>query len=74
LPWFHSSDKHKQHFEALKKCFEKLGIILDKACGDITRLRCCSYDENAYSMKKCCCFWAVFEYKSEVIPKELVRT
>jgi hypothetical protein len=64
-------DKHKQHFEALKKCFEKLGIILDKACGDITRLRCYSYDENAYFNENAVVFEQFFEYKSEVIPKRI---
>ncbi|MBF2707443.1 BT4734/BF3469 family protein [Flavobacterium soyangense] len=42
------ADKHKEHFEALKICFEKIGIIIDTACGDVTRLRGYSYDANAY--------------------------
>lgn len=39
---------HKEYFQALKWCFEKLGIIIDKNCSDITRLRVYSYDPNRY--------------------------
>jgi hypothetical protein len=42
------TDKHKQHFEALKRCFEHFGIIIDKGCGDVSRLRGYSYDPKAY--------------------------
>ena len=41
-------DKHKMHFEALKSAFEKLGIMVDKGCGDVTRLRGCSYDPKGH--------------------------
>lgn len=41
-------ERHKQHFEALKLNFESQGIIIDKSCGDITRLRGYSYDSEAY--------------------------
>jgi hypothetical protein len=58
-------EKHKEHFEALKKCFEKLEIILDKACGDITRLRGYSYDENAYFNENAVVFDQFLEYKTQ---------
>ena len=42
-------DKHKQHFESLSKFFaDKIGLQLDKACSDISRLRFCSYDADCY--------------------------
>lgn len=41
-------EKHKEHFEAFKVDFESLGIIIDKSCGDVTRLRFYSFDEKAY--------------------------
>jgi hypothetical protein len=44
-------EKHKEHFEAFKADFESLGIIIDKSCGDITRLRFYSFDEKAYFNK-----------------------
>lgn len=42
-------DRHKEQFESLKIDFmEQYGITLDKSCGDVTRLRVLSYDENPY--------------------------
>lgn len=41
-------DYHKMQFEQLKKDFEKIGIVIDHACGDVSRMRCMSYDENPY--------------------------
>lgn len=58
-------EKHKEHFEALKKCFEKLGITLDKACGDITRLRGYSHDVDAYFNENAVVFKHVIENKSK---------
>lgn len=39
---------HKQQFEQLKLDFLKLGITIDTACGDVTRMRCMSYDKHPY--------------------------
>lgn len=39
---------HKEYFKALQFCFKELGIIVDKNCSDITRLRVISYDPNRY--------------------------
>lgn len=39
---------HKQQFEQLKRDFERMGIIIDRACGDVTRMRCLSYDAEPY--------------------------
>lgn len=47
IPITHT-DKHKEHFNALKECFYELGIVIDKACSDITRTRIISYDPDAY--------------------------
>lgn len=41
-------ERHKEHFEALKIIFKKLGISIDKQCGDVCRLRGYSWDKNAY--------------------------
>ena len=38
----------KQHFYAIEEEMLSLGIVVDKACKDITRLRYASYDENHY--------------------------
>ena len=35
-----------QQFRQLQIDFRKMGIMIDSACSDITRLRCLSYDEH----------------------------
>ena len=39
---------HKQQFVQLKRDFNKMRIIIDPACGDVTRMRCMSYDPRPY--------------------------
>jgi len=41
-------DKHKEHFERLKLDFAACGIVIDKGCSDVSRLRFASYDEKPY--------------------------
>lgn len=63
--------KHKEHFEALKIQFSNIGITIDKACADVSRLRGYSYDENAYFNEEAIIFEQVFEYKNtRVVQKE----
>lgn len=39
-------EKHLLQFRQLQMDFSKMGIVIDPACSDITRLRCLSYDEH----------------------------
>lgn len=39
-------EKHLQQFRQLQIDFQKMEIMIDSACSDITRLRCLSYDEH----------------------------
>lgn len=39
---------HKAQFEQLVRVFADMGIYIDRACGDVCRLRCQSYDEKPY--------------------------
>jgi len=39
---------HKQHFRQLLADYSAIGINLDKACGDVCRLRCVSFEETPY--------------------------
>lgn len=39
---------HKEYFKALQQDFEEIGLIIDKSCSDICRLRIVSYDERPY--------------------------
>lgn len=39
---------HKAQFEQLVRVFADMGIHIDRACSDVCRLRCQSYDERPY--------------------------
>ena len=39
-------DRHLLHFRQLQADFYKMGITIDAACSDITRMRCVSYDTH----------------------------
>lgn len=41
-------EHHKEQFRALQKEYAAMGIVLDNACSDITRIRFASYDEYPY--------------------------
>lgn len=41
-------EKYKEHFLFIEQYFKGIGIIIDKACKDITRLRGYSHDPDAY--------------------------
>lgn len=40
--------QHKAQFEKLVRVFDEMGINIDRACGDVCRLRCQSYDLHQY--------------------------
>jgi hypothetical protein len=66
-------DKHKEHFESLKICFEKLGIIIDKSCGDVSRLRGYSYDPDAYFNEDAVLFEQIYDYR-KIVEQSLTIT
>jgi len=41
-------EKHKEHFNALRRDFAECGISLDDSCNDVCRLRFMSYDADPY--------------------------
>ncbi|AYQ35811.1 BT4734/BF3469 family protein [Runella sp. SP2] len=41
-------ERHSQHFDALKRIFLGLGLMVDRACRDVSRLRGYSYDPDVY--------------------------
>lgn len=41
-------EAHKAHFEKLVRDFAALDIVIDRACGDVSRLRCQSFDLHQY--------------------------
>ena len=40
-------EKHLYHFLGIQKVFTEYGIIIDKACSDVSRLRFMTYDKDA---------------------------
>ena len=40
--------RHKEQFQMLVRLFAEYGIVVDKACGDVCRLRCQSFDLHQY--------------------------
>lgn len=57
--------KHLEHFFALEKEFADMGVVVDSACKDITRLRFFSYDDNAYYNATASVFDQCIEKSSE---------
>lgn len=41
-------DKHKAQFEALRNDFSSSGLVIDKSCKDVCRMRTISYDPEPY--------------------------
>ena len=41
-------EKHRAHFEALQRDFANSGLIIDKSCKDVSRMRTISYDPDPY--------------------------
>lgn len=41
-------DKHRAHFEALRRDFALEGLTIDRSCSDVCRMRIISYDPNPY--------------------------
>jgi hypothetical protein len=54
-------EKHKAHFAALERAFAKYGITIDPSCKDVTRLRFCSYDPDAYFNHNAITFKGLYE-------------
>jgi hypothetical protein len=54
-------DKHVQHFLALEVIFEKIGVKIDKACKDVSRLRGRTFDPDPYVNHQAKKFTALLE-------------
>lgn len=60
-------EKHREHFEGLKKVFKKFEINIDPCCKDISRLRGYSFDPEGYFNHKAKIF---FKYESQDLPQK----
>ena len=61
--------QHKTYFHALEKEMQTLGLTIDKACKDVTRLRVVSYDENPY-INPDCTIYALPEAPEAAAPED----
>lgn len=59
----------KQHFYALEEEMKSYGIVLDKFCKDITRLRFASYDADGYYNPNATTYYWEFDKEAEVVKK-----
>lgn len=55
-------EHHKEQFRALQKEYAAMGIVLDNACSDITRIRFASYDEHPYVNEQAIPYKGMYEY------------
>ena len=62
-------EKHKQHFEALVRDFESMGVNIDKACGDVCRLRCQSYDLHQYINLSAMPYTKLYREEKQIRPR-----
>ena len=62
-------EMHKRHFDALVKDFKKLDINIDKACKDVCRLRCQSYDLHQYINLTAKPYTKLFREESPIRPR-----
>lgn len=61
--------KHKAQFAALRRDMAAHGIVLDKACCDVTRLRIASYDADAFYRPEACDYAGVYEEPRKAAPQ-----
>lgn len=69
LPDMSITDSHEWYFDCLAQEFSQMGITIDPACRDITRLRFCSYDPEPIvrrppNQTECYCGVAGFESRN----------
>jgi hypothetical protein len=61
------AEKHREHFNSLAKDFEAMGIIIDKKCINVSRLRAASSDVNIYVNKNATVYERYIESKKKSI-------
>jgi len=62
-------EKHKEHFYALQEDFKDKGIVIDKGCSDVCRLRGYSFDNNPYINLDAEIFYSTIEKKMNMKEK-----
>ena len=65
-------EHHKEQFRALQKEYAAMGIVLDNACSDITRIRFASYDEHPYVNEQAIPYMGVYLGSQTLAPRAAV--
>ena len=65
-------EHHKEQFRALQKEYAAMGIVLDNACSDITRIRFASYDEHPYVNEQAIPYMGVDSGSQTLAPRAAV--
>lgn len=61
-------EEHKAQFEKLIRVFDDMGIVIDRACGDVCRLRCQSYDIHQYVNLNAKPFAGIYREPKSIFP------
>ena len=62
-------DHHLQQFKALQQDFNKMGIVIDKNCSDVCRMRIISYDAAPYINVSAIAYERIY-----IEPKPVIKT
>lgn len=65
-------EQHKEQFRALSDEYSALGIALDRACSDITRIRFATYDEHPYINERSICYRGIDLGRQVLAPRAAV--
>ncbi|RQP19918.1 MAG: hypothetical protein EAS52_00810, partial [Parapedobacter sp.] len=66
-------EKHSQHFEAMRRMFDEMGIKIDPAPKAVNSLRYLAYDENAYCNENAELFRELMEQTPAVVLTQPTR-
>lgn len=58
----------KTQYEKLIRAFDDMGIVIDRACGDVCRLRCQSYDIHQYVNMNAKPFAGIYREPKSIFP------
>jgi phage antirepressor YoqD-like protein len=65
-------EMHEQYFVAIQEAFNQLGIVIDKSCKDVSRLRIVSYDKSYYIPEKAMVLNTLIESNTDMKAFEFV--
>ena len=65
-------ERHEEHFDALyKEFYDYFGIVLDKSCRDVSRLRILSYDPAPYINEDAIAYQGIIQYEDYLAESSL---